>query len=202
MWLKGEQFFFNGDPIIVNTTNRGFDETYSGPNPTAPLAYHVNLTPDIEFRNIPAFDLGNDEKAWNMGYRSIKFYPDSTSSNRNANNDVPVFRYADIILLKAEAILRGGTATLGHTPLSLVNSLRSIRTTEPAWTSVDLEDLFAERSREFVNENWRRNDMIRFGKFEDQWGIKTDTDPNKRLFPIPTRVLQINPGMTQNPGYN
>lgn len=100
-------------------------------------------------------------------------------SNRNANNDVPVFRYADILLIKAEAILRGGNATLGHTPLSLVNSLRSIRTTEPAWTSVDLEDLFAERSREFVNENWRRNDIIRFGKFEDQWGIKTDTDPNK-----------------------
>ncbi len=202
IWLKGKQYDFNGNPIIVNTTKRGFDEDYQGADATEPLAYHVELTPEIIIKNQGAFYLGNDEKAWNMGYRSIKFYPDNTSATRNQNNDVPIFRYADIILMKAEALLRGGSPTLGHSATSLVNELRVLRTTAETWSSVDLEMLFGERSREFVNENWRRNDMIRFGKFEDSWGYKTDSDPNKRLFPIPTQVLQLNPGLTQNPGYN
>jgi hypothetical protein len=61
--------------------------------------------------------------------------------------------------------------------------------------------MLAERGREFCNENWRRNDLIRFGKFEGKWGLKTDADPNKRLFPIPRNILNINPKLTQNPGY-
>jgi hypothetical protein len=103
--------------------------------------------------------------------------------------------------MKAEAILRGGTATNGQTALSLVNELRSKRTTSPAWTSVTLQTLYEERSREFTWETWHRNDMIRFGKYEDKWGVKTDTDIRKRLFPIPTNALQVNRLLTQNPGY-
>jgi hypothetical protein len=43
--------------------------------------------------------------------------------------------------------------------------------------------------------------MIRFGKFEDQWGFKTDTDNRKRLYPIPTTARQLNPLLEQNDGY-
>ncbi len=137
-----------------------------------------------------------------MGTRNIKFYPDASNrSNRNQNNDIPVFRYSDIILMKAEAILRGGSPTLGHTALSLVNSLRANRTTSPAWTSVTLDNIYAERARELAWECWRRNDMIRFGKFEDSYGLKTDANPNKRLFPIPNVAFQTNPKLVQNPGY-
>jgi hypothetical protein len=148
-----------------------------------------------------SFDLGNDEKAWNMGYRNIKFYPDSTAATRNQNNDMPIFRYSDVLLMKAEAILRGGAETLGHTALSLVNELRAVRSTSPAWSDVTLEALYEERTREFVGENWHRNDMIRFGKYENLWGYKTNTDPNRRLFPIPTAAIQLNPLLQQNPGY-
>jgi hypothetical protein len=114
---------------------------------------------------------------------------------------VPILRYSDIILMKAEAILRGGTPTLGHTALSLVNSLRANRTTSPAWTTVTLDNIYAERARELAWETWRRNDMIRFGKFEGTWGLKTDNDVNKRIFPIPTSAFQVNPNLVQNPGY-
>lgn len=202
LWLTGKQYLHDGvTPVIVNTTKLGYDEEYDGPDGTDPLAYHVELTPDLVLRGTRPFDVGNDEKAWNMGYRSIKFYPDSTSSTRNQNTDLPVFRYADILLMKAEAILRGGTETLGHTALSLVNDVRAKRTTSGAVGSVDLQFIYEERTREFVGENWHRNDMIRFGKFEDQWGFKTDTDPNKRIYPIPSTAIQLNPLLEQNDGY-
>jgi hypothetical protein len=137
-----------------------------------------------------------------MGTRNIKFYPDWTNpTSRNQNNDVPLFRYSDIILMKSEAILRGGTPTLGHTALSLANNLRAQRTTSPAWTNVTLDSLYAERARELAWETWRRNDAIRFGKYEDRWLFKTDNNPNKRIFPIPQTALANNPKLVQNPGY-
>jgi starch-binding outer membrane protein, SusD/RagB family len=200
-WLTGKQYNNDGTPIIVNTTKKGFDEDYTGADGADKVAYHVELTPDVVIKKLSTFDAGNDEKSWYMGFRNNKFYPDNTSATRNQSNDVPVFRYSDILLMKAESILRGGAATLGHTPASLVNDVRSKRTTSPALSDVTLEDVYKERVKEFTNENWHRNDMIRFGKFEDKWGYKTDSDPNKRLFPIPTGAIQLNPGLIQNPGY-
>lgn len=202
-WLTGLQFMNDGvTPIMVKTTNKGYDEFYTGPNPDASYTYQVNLTPEIILRkSVELVDLGDDEKAWNMGYRNIKFYPDASSTTRNQNNDVPFLRYSDIILMKAEAILRGGTATLGHTPLSLVNMLRAVRTTSAPLSSVDLDFIYTERAREFSWECWRRNDMIRFGKFEGSWGFKTNTDQYRRIFPIPTQAMVLNPALTQNPGY-
>ncbi|MCU7551165.1 RagB/SusD family nutrient uptake outer membrane protein [Chitinophagaceae bacterium LB-8] len=201
-WLTGPQYNYNGTPVTVSTTKQGYNQFYTGSDGGAPITYQVTLTPKIELRqSVTAFDLGNDEIAWNLGYRNNKFYPDSTSTNRNQSNDVPFLRYSDIILMKAEAILRGGTATLGHTPVSLVNMVRSNRTTSPALSAVTLEDIYAERNREFAWETWHRNDMIRFGKYENSWGFKTDANAYKRIFPIPTGAMALNPALVQNPGY-
>ncbi len=201
-WLTGLQYYSDGSPVTVSTTNVGYDQYYKGSDPNAAKVYQVNLTPDVVLRqDVAAFDAGNDEIAWNMGYRNIKFYPDATSLNRNQNNDIPVFRYSDILLMKAEAMLRGGAATLGSTAVSLVNQVRSQRTTAAALTSVDLEFLYAERSREFAFEGWHRNDMIRFGKYEGKWGYKTNADKYRRIFPIPRSAFQLNPNLKQNPGY-
>jgi len=103
--------------------------------------------------------------------------------------------------MKAEAILRGGGATGGQTALSLVNQVRSNRTTSAAWSSVTLEDLYAERARELAWETWRRNDAIRFGKYEDKWLFKTNAETYRRIFPIPQGALTSNPKLKQNPGY-
>lgn len=205
-WLTGPQYWQDGSPIMVATTNIGYNQLYTGPNPTASYTYALNLTPltDNSSRlGANSFDLGNDEIAWNTGYRNIKFYPDYTNPiSRNQNNDVPIFRYSDIILMKAEAILRGGAPTLGATALTLVNQLRANRTTSPALTSVALMDIYAERCREFAWETWHRNDMIRFGQYENTWGLgKTNTDTYRRIFPIPAVALQTNSSLVQNPGY-
>ena len=201
-WLTGLQYRPDGvTPITITTTKAGYDAV-ANPGDNTPYTYQLDLTPNVVLRqSVPLFDCGNDEVAWNMGYRNIKFYPDATSTSRNQNNDIPVFRYADIILMKAEAILRGGTPTLGHTALSLVNMLKAARSTSAPLSNVTLEDIFAERSREFAWEGWHRNDVIRFGKYENSWGFKTNNETYRRIFPIPTSALSLNPALVQNPGY-
>jgi len=201
-WIKGLQYKYDGSAVTVKTTKKGYDQFYTGTDGATEINYQVDITPNVTLRDATRpFDAGNDEIAWNMGYRNNKFYCDSTSSNRNQNNDVPLFRYSDILLMKAEAILRGATPTLGQTALGLVNQLRAVRTTSTPWTSVTLDDLYKERCREFAWEMWHRNDMIRFGKYEGAWGFKTNSDIRKRLFPIPASAILLNPKLTQNDGY-
>jgi hypothetical protein len=203
-WLTGLQYWSTGNPIMVRTTNLGYDQFYTGGSPAAAYTYHLNLTPLGSASRLGAtsFDVGRDELGWNTGYRNIKFLADPNSITMNQNNDIPVFRLSDIILMKAEAIQRGGTATMGHTALSLVNTLRAVRSTSAAWVSVTLDDIYSERCREMSWEGWHRNDMIRFGKYENAWGLnKTNTDTYRRVFPIPTSAIATNSNLLQNPGY-
>lgn len=207
-WLTGPQYWQDGTPIMVKTTNLGYDQTYTGGSPAAVYTYALNITPLTSTsvrtgKTTSDFDLGNDEIAWNIGIRNIKFLPDYTNAiSRNQNNDVPLFRYSDIILMKAEAILRGGTATLGATALTLINQIKAVRTTTAALTSVTLTDIYSERCKEFAWETWHRNDMIRFGQFENTYGIgKTNTDTYRRIFPIPSTATAVNSKLVQNPGY-
>lgn len=206
-WLTGQQYWQDGTPIMVNTTNAGYDQFYSGPDGKASYTYPLVLSPLTASSVRPgtgsSFNLGNDEIGWNIGYRNIKFYPDYTNTiGRNQNNDVPVFRYSDIILMKAEAILRGGAPTLGATALSLVNQIKAVRTTTAPLTSITLDGIYSERCKEFAWETWHRNDMIRFGKYENSYGLgKTNADVTRRIFPIPSTAIATNPNLVQNPGY-
>ncbi len=134
---------------------------------------------------------GNNERT---GIRTIKYHPE----NGEFEGHQIIFRYADAHLMKAEAILRGGTS--GDTPLTLVNDLRTIRNATPL-TALSEQDLIDERGRELYKEFWRRNDLIRFGKFADAWALKINTDDFRVLFPIPATALLTNPNLTQNTGY-
>lgn len=138
------------------------------------------------------------------GIRTVKYPLDPSTINDGgwgSQNDYVFFRLADSRLLKAEAILRGGTATGGETPVSIVNSIRAKRTVANL-PSVDLPKLLAERGRELYLEGWRRNDMIRFGVFNAPVGERpTASDPSRCLFPIPNIALSSNPNLKQNFGY-
>lgn len=147
---------------------------------------------------------------WRQGYRSIKFYPNPTEYSKYArcqSNDVPVFRYADILLEKAEAILRGATATNGDTPQSLFNQIRTYVNTPLLDHEPSLKELLDERGREFFDENWRRNDMIRFGTFESEYGFHrhdfpgANFDKTHRIFPVPQAVMNEHTNWKQNDGY-
>jgi hypothetical protein len=136
----------------------------------------------------------------------------------HANSDFPIYRLADVYLMKAECLMRlnGGTAT--QPAVDAINEIRR-RTGIGDYTTatLTLDELLAERSRELAWEGHRRPDLIRFDKFYDDWGIYdwgiykrhqaagTNRDINKvsKLFPIPKWVMDAAPGVyTQNQGYN
>jgi starch-binding outer membrane protein, SusD/RagB family len=116
-------------------------------------------------------------------------------------NEYPFMRFSDVRLMKAEAILRGGTDANAETPLSIVNAIRTLRSATPL-ASVTLTNLLAERGRELYLEAVRRNDLIRFGKFNDPVIERaTASAPTKVVYPIPNIALSSNPNLKQNEGY-
>jgi len=140
-----------------------------------------------------------------QGIRVFKYFPkpkaDNTVNDDNTSNDYVILRYADVVLMKAEAIMRGGTDPNGATALGLVNSIRTPRGAT-ALATVTPTDMLAERGRELYWEGWRRNDLIRFEKFNDPVDQRpATTDKSRTLYPIPQRAVDTNPNLKQNPGY-
>lgn len=136
------------------------------------------------------------------GIRTMKYPLDPSTINDggwSSQNEYVFFRLADVYLMKAEAILRGGSDA--QTPLQLVNAVRANRGLGNL-ASVDLEGLYKERGHELYLETWRRNDMIRYGKFNDPVGERpVASDASRCVFPIPNIALSSNPNLKQNYGY-
>ncbi len=163
--------------------------------------------PLVFTKDVNLIETGADLEA--KGIRPIKYPVDYASEAKGGNsseNDHVTFRLADVLLMKAEAILRGGTATsagtYGATPLAIVNALR----THPsrgasALPALTLDILIDERGRELYSESWRRNDLIRFGKFLAARKDKPQSDPKYLVYPVPQQQVAINSNITQNPGY-
>lgn len=173
-----------------------------GKTPVKTGNFQLNLTPEIVLTDIPTMDVGPEIGGVSRGARSIKFFPDerTNSAARFGGNDIPVFRLADIYLMKAEALLRqGGDAAEA---LRLFNLVRLRAKAPELKTALTLEDIFLERGRELAWECWRRNDLIRFGKYENAWGFKVGNEGlHRRLFPIPATEIVLNNKLNQNPGY-
>lgn len=140
------------------------------------------------------------------GIRVMKYPPDynpaaigdpNNSDYSNSDNDYVYFRYADVLLMKAEALLRTNSAPAA---LLIVNSIR-IKRGASALGTVTLDVLLDERGRELYWEGWRRQDLIRFGKFLNAWQEKPQSGPERLLFPIPNQQLSVNPNLVQNTGY-
>ena len=203
--LKGLQY------VADYTQNYEFTEI--------PIMYQgqqVNYTKEIAFvtTNYPLdhLDVGADSESANiMKGCHLGKYPsipeDYTDRDRLGGNDIPIFRYADILLSKAEAILRGAKATMGHTPASLMNEVRDCSSAPHVEGTPTLQDLLDERGREFICEMWRRQDLIRFGQFENDWGVKNEANPGaktelwRRLLPVPQKMMETNTNWKQNFGY-
>jgi hypothetical protein len=131
------------------------------------------------------------------GIRVVKYPPDMVNPGGNSDNDYVHFRYADVLLMKAEALLRNGDPGAA---LDIVNQIR-VKRGVPALGSLSLESLLDERAYELYWEGWRRQDLIRFGKFLDAWQEKSATSSTALLMPIPNGALAVNPNLKQNPGY-
>jgi hypothetical protein len=161
----------------------------------------------LEIESIPTFT---------DGYAISKFKnidkngnPGSDASGEFTDTDFPLFRIADVYLMYAEAVLRGGNGGDEGTAITYVNKIRERSYAAPV-TSIDLDFILNERARELYWEGTRRTDLIRYGRFTDGnyvWPWKggvaegTSVPSYRNLFPIPSTDLNANPNLTQNPEY-
>ena len=199
-------YTYKGEPIVLEKTIRLKNRTDAGSDfydwGTSPSAYPAAA-------DIFNLNTGKNVAGWSQGYKSVKYFVirEDFINGRNQSNDLPIFRYADILLTKAEAIKRGASATNGQTAQNLFNQIRSYVNAPNINGDPTLEDIYAERGRELFDENWRRNDMIRFGHFEDEYGFHRRGFPTARfdkecrIFPIPQGTLNTNTNWKQNAGY-
>jgi hypothetical protein len=177
------------------------------------------------FRNYVA---GVDKSDEVDGFRLGKFEIAMGATNR-LSNDWPLFRYADILMMKAECLLRTGKADEAATIVTEVRARNFKSDTEKAVVTGDqlmggstydyglrnhLKETFEggddilygrfldELGWEFCQEARRRSDMVRFGVFtKKSWLSHSPNGDHRALYPIPGTEIAKNANLTQNPGY-
>ncbi|MBD0376171.1 MAG: RagB/SusD family nutrient uptake outer membrane protein [Flavisolibacter sp.] len=202
--LRGQQY-----GLFSTRNGTPFARCANGNYKITKLFHYSRSKPDLPVNFTEAIDFTAAGSNYNTGYRVEKYEFTSvpTTNGRNfGEHDIVILRLADAYSMRAEAKLRKNNDVAGA--LADVNFVRAARTatTPPKpLTTMSLDLLFRERGFEFYWEHQRRTDMIRFGKFEGTWTEKTNTDKNKRLFPIPQNAINGAsnlPGyLVQNPGY-
>ena len=156
-----------------------------------PLVYTIELSSRI--------DLSGANEMEGARFKKFGF---QRGVGHHADNDFPLLRLADMYLLKAEALYRlNGTITDGELN-ETVNQVRD-RARCSDWTSGNftLDKLLEERARELCWEGFRRQDLIRFGKFDKAWWEKPASAKGRNIYPIPKPILEANPSFVQNPHY-
>ena len=200
-YIQGQQYAFSGDSLFRSDNKK-------------PMAY-VNSVPSI------------DKSTMYDGYRWGKFEYAIGALNR-LSNDWPLFRYADVLMMKAESLMRSGKAGAG----ALVTKVRerafklnpskaavtdaelvagsvydygrrdTYETTHEGGADIKYGRFLDELGWEFCQEGRRRQDMIRFGVFTTKsWFSHNPSSSNRTLYPIPNKALLTNSNLTQNPGY-
>ncbi|SFC92058.1 Starch-binding associating with outer membrane [Zunongwangia mangrovi] len=202
-WLTGQQFGIDGEPLLG--------------------AYDLAGEPLIFSKDIPDGIFTNEMEGYRMGKYEIP-----VGSQWSADSDVPLFRYAEVLLMKAECLLRTGQSGAG----ALVSQVRQrafannenatvtdeelMEDSDYNWgyvedyeivdqgdqTPVEFGRMFDEWGWEFAWEGYTRRNMIRFGVFTTKsWLSHRPNGDYRKLFPIPQEVLNSNPALTQNENY-
>ena len=147
-------------------------------------------------------------------FRNIKRDGSNGQSQDFSDVDMPLFRLAEMYLIYAEAVLRNGTGGDVATAVLYMNNLRARAYGNASGnisaSGLNLDFILDERARELYWEGHRRTDLIRFNKFTEAtylWPWKggvasgTGVDAIRKLYPIPSREINANVNMKQNPGY-
>jgi len=177
-FLVGPQFSAGGERLVD-----------SGAEPEDPDGPPLTFTPEINELQ---------PRALRQSGARIGKFEFINGATQHLDNDFPVFRYADVLLMKAEALWRQNPSD--PEALNLINQIRERADVDP-FDSLDEDRLLAERGREMFSEVHRRTDLIRFGRYNDAWWEKPVSEPFRNVFPIPRSAIDANQNLTQNPGY-
>lgn len=185
-------------------------EEYNG----LPLAFVDNIQKNKAGSTVSNMSEGEENSGvrfnkYKLGNQVVGF--DGTPVDDNYNNtDWNIYRLTWIYFAKAESIMRKNGGAASQEAVDLINACKKRAFSEQNWVAnayttgtLTMDELLAERGREFIFEGFRRDDLIRFGKFVTaSWWDHVPSDPTKSLFPIPQRQRDLNPNLLQNPGYN
>lgn len=205
-WIQGQQYDAAGQPLLGSMRA-------------------TNGKPLIYLNQLPGVDSSEEVHGFRMGKYEYK-----QGLRINMSNDVPLFRYADMLMMKAECLLRTGNAGGAATLVTQVRS-RSFKN-NPTKATVTAADLMKgsmykygltrngqftttqtgddvqygrfldELGWEFTQEGHRRQDMIRFGTYtKKSWLSHSPNGDYRILLPLPQAELNKNPKLKQNPGY-
>lgn len=174
MWLKGQQYDANGEPL--------FDEG----------------VPAIFTKEVPAFAMPAGVVARLAGYRNVKYEVQRGNAGQDQDNDFVIYRIADIYLMRGEAYFWLGDE--GNALLD-INYIREKRKADAFVSPLTAQMILDERGRELAFEYHRRQDLIRFDQFTAAQQFKPVTPKYRELFPIPFNQLQLNTNLKPNPGY-
>ncbi len=204
-WIQGQQYSSSGVEL-----KGGY-----GPFTGQPLNF-INEVPGVDStQEVHGYHLGKYE--YKMGART------------DLSNDVPFFRYSDVLMMKAECLLRTGKAAEAAELVTQVRmrsfpdnpakatvtgaqleggssydyGLRNYKqTTHEGGADIQYGRMLDELAWEFNQEAHRRQDLIRFGVFtKKSWLSHKPNGEYRTLMPIPASVINTNPKITQNPGY-
>mgnify|MGYP000997131449 CR=1 FL=1 len=205
-WIQGQQYSAAGQPLVVGL----------GAYKDKPL----NL-----INEVPSIDASEAIHGFRLGKFEIK-----QGAAVQLSNDYPIFRYAEVLMMKAEALLRTGKA---DEAAQLVTQIRqrafpdypakalvtgselqagssydygqrdSNGSTKEGGADIKYGRFLDELGWEFDQEAHRRTDLIRFGVFSTKswFSHKATKNANRNLFPIPRPALNTNSNLVQNPGY-
>jgi hypothetical protein len=182
-WLVGPQYSASGAPLMLS--------------PTRQLTYRPHVK---ALYNVSEPALLDD------GVRFKKYeYEAGLKDNQSMSNDWVIFRYADVLATKAEALMRKNGNSATSEAVELMNQIRfrafGDHTHDYTTATLTMNELLAEMGREFSWEMHRRQDLIRFNKYNDVWFEKPAGSPYQELYPIATPILNVNSNLKQNPGY-
>ena len=210
-YAQGGVFGLSGNPWNGFTTRADFYNSFSdnderkkiwlvGPQKdnTGNVIRFTDAVDNVNKELVFTPTISSLEKALgNEGVRNVKYEVQRNNTRSDQDNDFAMFRFSDVLLMKAEVSLRLGNTADALTNVNLVRARAGVA----PLASITLDELLAERGRELTWEGWRRNDLIRFGKWNAAWQFKPGSEPFRALFPIPNQQLSNNPNLKQNPGY-
>lgn len=190
-WLFGEVYDSKGRRVQIIT---GYDDKTNEPIKEDYYLEDINI-PESHYRGLGRMEGARIQK-WT--------YQDDgtlTSSDVSLENDFILMRYADVVLMYVECLVRQGQANVA----AANEDFQKIRTRaglEPMTAAeLTLDNLLIERQHEMCLEGWSRNDLIRFGKYLDAWWSKPAGEDYMLLLPIPEEAKGSNLNLEQNPGY-
>lgn len=163
-------------------------------------SYIINPDTDTELEYLPMavkLQFTGDEPEMKMaGARMYKYEPDMTATEDGQcpHNDWVLFRYADVLLMKAEALVRNGKD--GQAPFDEVRDRVGA-----SYAEATLDNILRERLLELAWEGWRRQDLVRFGQYNKAITDRKASEAYRQVFPIHESTLNVNGNLSQNYGY-